>query len=159
MKINVTDIREDLGAFKEINLEQEFDDIKSQGHEFKVVEPAEINLQVFNTDESFLVTGSIDLKFEVACSRCLDKFELPLTVKLEEEIDREDVEMINNQSMIDITKEIDDNVMVSLPMKPVCDDDCAGLCSNCGQNLNEADCECFMHTVDPRLAKLEKLLD
>lgn len=159
MKITVEDIKEDIGDFKKISFEQEIEDIEFQGRDIRLVKPAEMEFQVFNTDDSFLVTGSIELESNVACSRCLERFTLPITIQIEEEVDKEEVELIDNQAMIDITKEIDDNIILSVPMQPVCDEDCAGLCPSCGQNLNKADCDCFMHTVDPRLAKLEKLLD
>lgn len=159
MKINVEDIKENLGEFKELSFKEQIEDLKFQGRDIKVVKPAQMEFQVFNTDDSFLVTGSIELELNVACSRCLERFNLPVSIDLEEEVDKEEVELIDNQAMIDITKEIDDSIMLAIPMQPVCDEDCAGLCPSCGQNLNEADCDCFMHTVDPRLAKLEKLLD
>jgi uncharacterized protein len=42
-------------------------------------------------------------------------------------------------------------------MKALCDDDCAGLCSKCGQNLNKGKCECPAEDTDPRWAKLTEL--
>jgi uncharacterized protein len=158
MKININDIKENLGDFKEISLEKEVEDIDFQGREIKADKPAVIKLHIINTDDSFLITGTIDLKISVKCSRCLEKINLPLNVELEETISKDRVE-VGTETVIDIGEELSDNIMVAIPMKTVCDEDCAGLCPSCGQNLNEGDCDCFMHTVDPRLAKLEKLLD
>jgi uncharacterized protein len=41
-------------------------------------------------------------------------------------------------------------------MKPLCSEDCKGICPQCGQDLNEGECDCEIETVDPRLAKLKE---
>lgn len=158
MKINIDDIKEKVGAFKEVKVEKELADIEFRDREIKVKEPAKMEFQVINTDESFLVTGKINLKLIVKCSRCLETFDLSLNIDLEEPVSKDRVE-VGSETIIDIGQEINDNIMVAIPMQPVCDEACAGLCPSCGQDLNEEDCDCFMHTVDPRLAKLEELLE
>ncbi|SJZ55127.1 YceD family protein [Selenihalanaerobacter shriftii] len=158
MIINISDIRENLGAIKEVKLEEEIEDIQFQDREIQIDGPAKMAFQVINTEDSFLVVGDIDLNLNVKCSRCLDEFTLPVTAKLEEEVEKDRVEL-SGAASINIEEEIEDNVFLAIPMKPVCDEDCAGICPSCGQDLNEGDCDCFMHTVDPRLAKLEQLLD
>lgn len=158
MKINVQDIKEDLGAFKEVKIEEEAVDIELEDREIMISEPAQMKFQIVNTDESFLVTGKIDLNLAVKCSRCLKAFDMQLNIEIEETVSKDRIEG-GSEAVIDIEEEINDNIMVAIPMQPICDEECAGLCPNCGKNLNEGDCDCFMHTVDPRLAKLEELLD
>jgi uncharacterized protein len=46
---------------------------------------------------------------------------------------------------------------LAVPMKPLCREDCRGLCSECGTNLNSASCACQQTWVDPRLAVLDQL--
>jgi len=48
--------------------------------------------------------------------------------------------------------------IVSLPMKHLCSEDCKGICSKCGKNLNEGKCDCPDREIDPRLAVLADLL-
>jgi len=50
-----------------------------------------------------------------------------------------------------------ESLQIALPMKPLCKDDCKGLCPNCGTNLNKATCDCTTHWEDPRLAALRAL--
>jgi len=50
-------------------------------------------------------------------------------------------------------------VILDLPSKHLCKDDCKGICFKCGKNLNEGECDCETREVDPRLAKLMELLD
>ncbi|SDC51592.1 MULTISPECIES: YceD family protein [unclassified Candidatus Frackibacter] len=158
MKIDISDIRGDIGAFKEVHLTKEDVDVQLKGRDIEIENPVEMDLQVINTDESFLVTGTIDLYLAVKCSRCLKPFEMAVEAKVEEEVSKDRVE-VGQLTTIDIEDEVIDSIMLAVPMKPVCDDECAGLCPSCGINLNFEDCDCFMHTVDPRLAKLEELLD
>jgi uncharacterized protein len=46
---------------------------------------------------------------------------------------------------------------MAVPMKALCDEDCAGLCQKCGQNLNQGKCDCPAEEIDPRWAKLNEL--
>ena len=59
---------------------------------------------------------------------------------------------------IDVGLLIREQVYLALPMKPICCDDCQGLCSGCGTNLNSSSCNCASEAVDPRLASLKTLL-
>jgi uncharacterized protein len=59
---------------------------------------------------------------------------------------------------IDLSQMIWEQVYLALPMKPLCKEDCRGLCPQCGTNLNLSMCSCDRETVDPRLATLKTLL-
>ncbi|MBI9073687.1 MAG: DUF177 domain-containing protein [Melioribacteraceae bacterium] len=63
------------------------------------------------------------------------------------------------QDKIDITESIVENVLISIPMKKLCDDECKGLCVKCGCNLNENTCECNKDNINPAWEKLLKLKD
>ena len=55
---------------------------------------------------------------------------------------------------IDLGEVVREHVALQLPMKPVCRDDCRGLCPQCGANWNEGTCDCRPDDMDPRLAVL-----
>jgi uncharacterized protein len=59
---------------------------------------------------------------------------------------------------IDLGQLVREQFYLSLPMKPLCRQDCAGLCPECGTNLNVSRCECEHRWIDPRMAALEQLL-
>ncbi len=61
--------------------------------------------------------------------------------------------------VIDLTQSIQENVFLSLPMKPLCRRDCPGLCPKCGHDLNEGPCGCGEPDSDPRLFALRELWD
>jgi len=50
-----------------------------------------------------------------------------------------------------------ESLILAVPMKPLCEDDCQGLCQRCGTNLNRASCECPTEPVDPRWNDLKIL--
>jgi uncharacterized protein len=58
---------------------------------------------------------------------------------------------------IDLDPIIREQVLLALPVSVVCREDCKGLCAQCGQNLNEAECGCERKVVDPRLAVLRTI--
>lgn len=58
---------------------------------------------------------------------------------------------------IDLDPILREQVLLALPMDAVCREDCKGLCSQCGQNLNEQQCACDQKVIDPRLAALKNI--
>ncbi|MBI5187527.1 MAG: DUF177 domain-containing protein, partial [Nitrospirae bacterium] len=58
--------------------------------------------------------------------------------------------------LLDLIKE---QVMLNLPMKPLCSDSCKGICPQCGTDLNEGNCGCSREDIDPRLEVLKRLLE
>jgi len=66
--------------------------------------------------------------------------------------------IIDEHHVLDLTEAIRQYAVLALPMKPLCRKDCAGLCPNCGHNLNRGSCDCLAHEIDPRWSKLEGCL-
>jgi uncharacterized protein len=155
MKINVESIKETLGAIKQVDLEFPFADLTIQGRKVSFVDDISFVGRAINSEDEFIVTGTINSKIEVPCSRCLEEFTSSLEFDFEAEFSRAEIE--NDE--LDLEESLVDHITLAVPMKTVCDQDCQGLCPSCGINLNNDDCDCMMHEVDPRLAKLEKLLD
>ncbi len=71
--------------------------------------------------------------------------------------DREHAVIPKGAVSLDISQEIRDLIILSVPSKILCRDDCRGLCSQCGTNLNEKKCKCTRETVDPRWEALQDL--
>ena len=155
MKINVESIKETLGAIEQVELGIPFEDQKIQGRKVAFVEDISLIGRVINSEEEFIVTAQAKSKIEVPCSRCLEKFSMMLEFDYEAEFSKAEVE----HDELDLEESLLDHITLAIPMKTICDEDCQGLCPSCGVNLNQEDCDCMMHEVDPRLAKLEKLLD
>jgi uncharacterized protein len=130
------------------------------------------SVKLIRTNRGILVKGVLQAKVPLECSRCLKVFDQPLTVELEEEyfptIDvnsGSSVEMpddpsaffIDEHHILDMREAIRQNALLAIPMKPLCKVDCAGLCSECGKDLNTKQCKCTKQEIDPRWAKLVDL--
>jgi uncharacterized protein len=64
---------------------------------------------------------------------------------------------IDERHILDLTEAIRQYKVMALPMKPLCREECAGICPTCGKNLNEGPCDCPSDEADPRWAELLKL--
>ena len=58
---------------------------------------------------------------------------------------------------IDLTPIICEQIILQIPIKPLCSEECKGLCPHCGINMNVASCSCHLEFVDPRLAVLKNI--
>ncbi len=167
----------------EINVSQQLKEGIGTTREYAVDEPIDImgigvssrfegSVKLTRTNRGILVQGTLYTKVPVECSRCLKVFDYPLTVSIEEEYfpmidvntgapveipDDVDTFTIDEHHILDLTEAIRQNALLAIPMKVLCRKDCAGLCPECGKNLNEGQCHCDAKQIDPRWAKLIKL--
>jgi uncharacterized protein len=72
----------------------------------------------------------------------------------------DDFEIIpKTQTFIDISQRVHDAIMLNISLKPLCSEDCRGLCPMCGANLNEGECDCTPDKTDERWDALKNLFD
>ena len=124
------------------------------------------------TDRGILTEATLHTEVEVTCSRCLSLFDYPLTLSIEEEYfpitdvvsgtslslpEEPGCFTIDEHHVLDLTEAIRQYALLAIPMKPLCGQDCAGLCPTCGHNLNQGPCDCLPQQADPRRSKLNKL--
>ena len=127
---------------------------------------------LMRTDRGILAKGTLHTEVEVTCSRCLSLFSCPLTLNIEEEYfpikdvvsgaslplpEEPGCFTIDEHHVIDLTEAIRQYALLAIPMKPLCRGDCAGLCPNCGHNLNQGPCDCLPQETEPRWSELNKL--
>lgn len=80
-----------------------------------------------------------------------------LVLSLENEDDDSYIQIENYK--LDLDELMRADILLELPTKFLCKEDCKGLCPVCGKNLNEGSCDCNLHQIDPRLEVLKKLID
>ncbi len=129
-------------------------------------------VRLLRTDRGILPRGRLNTEVEVTCSRCLTLFRCPVALNIEEEyFPTTDVVSgvplslpeepgsfnIDEHHILDLSEAIRQYALLAIPMKPLCREDCAGLCPNCGHNLNQGACDCLPQEVDPRWSELGKL--
>ena len=151
MYINLSDLKE-IGSRKQLSLELEFHNLEFVNREIEIEKTIELELEIFNTSDSFVVEGNLKAELILSCSRCLQKYSSPIELDISEDVLKSEME---DEEELYLNEIVVDNIILALPMKPLCSDNCKGICPECGQDLNEGDCDCEVEAVDPRLAKLK----
>lgn len=115
---------------------------------------------VTNTGDAFLVTGTVEGSATTSCARCLENVEWRVMGEIEgyfligsdseapEDMDDDEFDVLPESHDIDMEPLIVAAVLLELPLVPLCDDECKGLCSQCGANLNEGACACEEKSQD-----------
>jgi uncharacterized metal-binding protein YceD (DUF177 family) len=120
-------------------------------------------LRLSRTKEGILVQGQLEIGVEDECYRCLDPVSSTLPIILEELYSypaSNAVEFsIGDDAILDLASLIRAEVMIAVAGGILCGPDCKGLCPECGANLNHGTCECADSKIDPRMAKLQELLN
>lgn len=171
MLFNVAQLmKSEVGASFETDFQEDDEVILDDG--FKVAGPLEGHVRMRRTNQGLLVDGWVDLTLECNCTRCLKDFEQLMHVTFAEQFyptvdiltgmpmpafDEEEVFPLDDHHQLDLTEAVRQNVLIALPMVTICQEDCQGLCSQCGKDLNLGPCACKPE-VDSRLSVLEKLL-
>jgi uncharacterized protein len=140
----------------------------------RLVAPVWLAFEIFKEDRRFRLAGRVQTVLELPCSRCLEPHTTPIDAPFdlryqphtenvgdgEREIAEDDLTTaFYEHDDIDLAQLMREQFYLSLPMKPLCRDDCRGLCPVCGTNLNRAVCACTSVWEDPRLAALRELRD
>ncbi|HEV8318540.1 MAG TPA: DUF177 domain-containing protein [Vicinamibacterales bacterium] len=158
----------------ETHFERTFDpsEMTMEGDAYRIVAPVELVFDIHKDKDRFRLEGTLKTTLELPCSRCLEPFEMPIdiefdqrylpqtdaTSEVEAEVPEDDLETSYYRGEeIDLSDLVREQFYLALPMKPLCRDDCEGLCPHCGTNLNTGTCDCAAGWEDPRLAPLKKL--
>ena len=142
--------------------------------EFELSGDATIDLDVRKDGSTFRLVGRIEAMLDLGCGRCLERFAWPVgldidmlylpesenAVEGDARIEEADVNTaFYRDEHIDLSQLMREQFQLTVPMKPLCHDDCLGLCAHCGGNRNTTPCECTDTWDDPRLAGLKNLLE
>lgn len=146
-----------------------------QDAEYRVIAPVELVLDIQKQGaDAYAVAGRLASRLEMACSRCLEPFGVPVDASFELryvpaaentgegelEVEEEDLTTaFYREGMLDLIELMREQFVLALPMKPLCEEACRGLCPQCGTNRNQAQCSCAVSWEDPRLVPLKSLLD
>lgn len=166
MQINVSQqLKEAIGATRSYDVDEMVNIADQERH-------VEGRFNLVRTDRGILAQGTLRTEIEVTCSRCLRSCPLALTLVVEEEYypttdvltgvklslpDQAGCFTIDEHHILDITEAIRQYIVLAIPMKPLCQENCAGLCPTCGYNLNLGPCDCPQQEIDPRWTGLRKL--
>ena len=120
--------------------------------------------------ENVFIEGTVTTAVDVPCCRCLEMTHLPIRSSFkytfvpapaqtqeERELTAEDLDFAFYEGdLIDLDAVIVEQIMLQIPFKPLCEEDCKGLCPHCGVNRNKTSCDCKDESFDERLAVLKQ---
>ncbi len=123
----------------------------------------EITGKIKCTGGVLVLEASVDAKILTSCARCLKEINLPLAFDFSETLvlfgqetsaDADSVIFFEGKE-IDVGEIAVNNLLLNISSKYLCREDCRGLCSKCGKNLNDGDCDCDFFEIDERWEKLK----
>jgi uncharacterized protein len=171
MLINVAQLlKSDLGTIRHVDVDET---ISLPTDQIEFVGPVRGTAELIHTNRGVLVRAQLKSAARLVCSRCVEAFVDPLAIEfVEEYIPVLDVNtgaptniphesyayLINDRHELDLTEAVREYGLLALPMKPLCSTNCAGLCPQCGTNLNQTTCTCVAEVSDGRFAILKSLL-
>jgi len=168
MLINLTDYFEVKGKQSDISVPFETDVFNVDGIEYPVISKEEIKLHFENIgDGKLVISGTTYVVLDGICDRCLTPVKIDVPMEFEYTVAKPDGyhEIDDDEQFFMTGYEMDTNVLInnelimSLPMKVLCKETCKGLCPICGKNRNEGDCGCDTFVPDPRMAAIKDIFN
>jgi uncharacterized protein len=160
-----------LDKVNHIHFEEKPDalELKQEGTSFDT--PIIADLTVFISGDKLVCQGKVKTQVNLECSRCLTVFSYPLETKLDFFLELKDGQLKVSSSdeeaefsfpstdEVEIDNLVREIILLALPLKPLCSEDCKGLCPVCGTDLNTSTCNCQKEKVGTRWEKLKDLLN
>lgn len=129
----------------------------------------EIEIALCRVDEIYRGEGTIKTQVELQCGRCLEMFMFPLEIDFsvnfqkvsgmlggsdeapEQEMEPEEADLIPfSGEGLDLTEVVQEQILMAIPVRPLCREDCLGLCPICGVDRNRYPCTCADKTLNPQ---------
>lgn len=172
MKVVIEQITEGVHPF---HFEAPSDLLVLQTDDVHLPEPIIVDGTLSVAGGHLVVQARVVTLAEYECSRCLETFSEELAGELAvlyekkaesrtaEKTPVDESDDVDNLSLdakeIDLTKRVEEALYVAVPMRPLCREDCLGLCPHCGIDLNKQRCACKSEATDPRWQVLKKIIE
>ncbi|HEX30879.1 TPA: DUF177 domain-containing protein [Candidatus Poribacteria bacterium] len=153
LRFKLKDIEEN--GFKEMDFECRYEELELFFDDTKFLNPIKVHVQAFRQGEDVFARFDVDFTVIQECRRCLEPFEEKLHTHFElqyrplkegEVVDefQDEAEGISRyrEEVINIADDVRKYIVLEIPLWPLCDENCKGLCPYCGQNRNYHDCDC-----------------
>lgn len=168
MLINLTELFSRDGKEKTYTCGIDMEQLHTKEEDFDIVSKEPVVLHIRNLGERKLfMQGKAKLTLQIPCGRCLEPVDWPFELDVEEELDLSKTEEerageLNEQPYVsgynlDVDRLLSSELLLNLPMKVLCREDCKGMCNRCGANLNHTACSCDQSSPDPRMAAIQDL--
>ena len=148
------------------------DELNPVDERVKLTAQANVNGKIRLAGNEVFVNGHVDTRAQVECDRCLKPIELPVNADFEleyitgSEYESSAVAELTEAEMsvsvfdgdaIDVDEMVKEQVLLAVPTRMLCREDCKGICPQCGTDRNTGECKCVTEDIDPRWAALKNL--
>ena len=173
MKLRLEDITAEAKEVSFAEPASEINRILGQGpiREYQVEQPIDVTMSYYRAGTDLFFDGRLSAQVDAVCARCAENFDASndrafryiLAPKAagygDDKTSRaEDLELsVYEGDEVDLAPLVREQLLLSFPTRPLCREDCHGMCPHCGINLNRGQCQCRTETFDPRLAALREL--
>ena len=169
MRIELENLEGGKGDFAHVYQPEELNPVDER---VQLIEPAEVKGKVRLSGEEVFVNGHIDTRAQVECDRCLQRIELPVSADFALEYitgsdyESSEIAELTEDAMavsvfdgetIDVEEIVKEQILLAVPTRLLCRDDCKGICPECGIDKNTGECQCVKDDIDPRWAALKNL--
>jgi uncharacterized protein len=167
MRIEIEKLEGGRGGFAHVYQPDELDPVDER---VQLIQPVQVKGNVKRTANEVFVDGHVETRAQLECDRCLRPVEVPVnadfaleyitgadyesssaTALSEEEMS---VSVFDGES-VDVDEIVKEQILLAVPARTLCREDCKGICPECGMDRNAGDCNCAANEVDPRWAALK----
>jgi len=169
MRIELENLEGGKGDFAHVYNPDELNPVDER---VKLTAPATVNGKIRLAGNEVFVNGHVDTRAQVECDRCLKPIELPVNADFEleyitdSEYESSGVAELTEAEMsvsvfdgeaLDVDEIVKEQILLAVPTRMLCHEDCKGICPQCGVDRNTGECNCVTEDIDPRWAALKNL--
>jgi len=169
MRIELENLEGGKGGFAHV---YQPDDLNPVDERIRLIEPVAVKGNVRLAGPEVFVNGHIDTRAQVECDRCLQPVQLPVSADFaleyipgsayesSETAELTDAQMsisVFDGDVIDVDEIVKEQILLAVPTRMLCREDCKGICPECGIDRNTGECTCDTDNIDPRWAALKNL--
>ena len=164
MLIDLSELLSLEGKEKEIKVPYDVKVFECRNGSYEIVSDSPINLKLLSLgNKRILIEAEFEITLLMPCDRCLDDQKNIIHIISSKEVNLSDTDLTRREALdetdyisgtsFDVSKFAYGEILVNLPMKVLCSENCKGICNRCGTNLNHGKCGCDTTDLDPRMAK------
>lgn len=168
MRIQLTEILSADGQalHREVPLEREIMEVGAE--RFRLFGKSPVTLDIVHTGaQAIEIEGSCKVSAKIPCGRCLEEVDVPFDLHIYRKAELKECDEARAQELdegnfiigteLDVERLAYSELLVQWPIRVLCKEDCKGLCSRCGANLNHGECGCDRTSLDPRMAAISDI--
>lgn len=164
MLIDLSELLSHVDKTFDLSVDLEMERFTTRINDYPVVDKKPMLFKISGIDgRKVRISAEIELTLVIPCDRCLEDVKNQIKINTSKEVDLSETEEERKKSLDDIDyidgttfdaeKFAYGEILVNLPMKVLCSENCKGICNRCGTNLNHGNCGCDTTELDPQMAK------